>query len=168
MTFGGTLESHGGRRRTLTTVLSVIAAFSVLAGCSHKSAVKDQVSSRASDAARSAPLPVDLAFARGWMTERKARLDGFATATSATLIDGACMAQAEGIRSAVGDFTAWMAEVTGAPDPVLSDSLLAATLAARGTIAACAGDRAALDEQRGDLRRALDAVSARRERLEKA
>lgn len=151
-------------------VCAVLVLAVALGGCGAKkpraatSTTTAASGSDAASAASDAPLEA-VAAAKVWIAERQARLDRFDVASTATLGDGDCAAQAEEVRGAVGDFGAWIAEVGAAPDRILSESLLAASLGVRSTLTACLGAKEMLVDQRGALENALSAVRARRERI---
>jgi len=122
------------------------------------------LTARATDAARAATDQdlTDKAAAQQWLGGRSAQLDKFVVASRAALIDGDCTVQASAIQGAVGDFDPWVADIRTTPDQVLGETLVAASVSARGTVSACASAQNLLAEQRADLEASLAAFEARR------
>ena len=122
------------------------------------------LSSRASEGATSAAsvnIP-DRAAASAWVKERAERLDAFEKAAASALVQGDCAMQATAVQRAVGDFEPWIDDARTAPDVVLGETLVAASLAARDTLSACASAPDRLADQRADLEVSLAAFKARR------
>jgi len=173
-TGGGDGRGRGGLSAVVVRMLLAVAVAAV-GGCA-RGKPQPATSSTVTTVARvgeaeAAARDVELSSAgpsKVWVGERRARLDGFEAAAAATLTNGDCAAQAEGVRTAVGDFEAWVAEITAAPDPVLSESLVTAAIGVRATLSACAGATERLTDQRGALEGALAAVRARRARIASA
>lgn len=163
-----------GSPRRMGAVVCILLALVLVGGCG-KSKPKSAIGTtsipasqeEAAAAVREAEV-ADVGLVKAWTEDRGSRLDAFDVAAKAALVDGDCVAQAEAVRAAVGDFDAWLSDVGAAPDPVLAESLTAASLTVRSTLSACAGAEERVDGQRQDLGDALSAVRARRERIRSA